>query len=274
MRLLTLRLNGATRAVRQDNDILTEIGDFTDVGTLLREETWEQIARAASGVQHALAGADLEAVIPNPSKILCVGLNYRTHILEMGRALPEFPTLFAKYAETLTGPYDNVELPDEDEAIDWEAELAVVIGKTGRRISEADAGDYIAGYTVCNDISMRTWQFRTKEWLQGKIWEKSTPLGPALVTKDEFTPGAIIRTKVDGATMQEAPTGDLLFTPEYLVSYVSTMITLNPGDVIITGTPGGVGRARKPEVYLTNGQVLETSIQGIGGLKNRLVAAS
>ena len=274
MRLLTLRLNGATRAVRQDNDILTEIGDFTDVGTLLREETWEQIARAASGVQHALVGADLEAVIPNPSKILCVGLNYRTHILEMGRALPEFPTLFAKYAETLTGPYDDVELPDEDEAIDWEAELAVVIGKTGRRISEADAGDYIAGYTVCNDISMRTWQFRTKEWLQGKIWEKSTPLGPALVTKDEFTPGAIIRTKVDGATMQEAPTGDLLFTPEYLVSYVSTMITLNPGDVIITGTPGGVGRARTPAVYLTNGQVLETSIQGIGGLKNRLVAAS
>lgn len=274
MRLLTLRLNGATRAVRQDNDILTEIGDFTDVGMLLREENWEQIARAASGVQHALVGADLEAVIPNPSKILCVGLNYRTHILEMGRALPEFPTLFAKYAETLTGPYDNVELPDEDEAIDWEAELAVVIGKTGRRISEADAGDYIAGYTVCNDISMRTWQFRTKEWLQGKIWEKSTPLGPALVTKDEFTPGAIIRTKVDGATMQEAPTGDLLFTPEYLVSYISTMITLNPGDVIITGTPGGVGRARKPEVYLTNGQVLETSIQGIGGLKNRLVAAS
>jgi acylpyruvate hydrolase len=274
MRLLTLRTAEGTRAVRQDGDTLTEIGGFADVGTLLQDLNWHEVARNASGAQYPLEGADLAAVVPAPGKIVCVGLNYRTHILEMGRDLPEYPTLFSKYAETLIGPYDDIELPGEDEAIDWEAELAVVIGKPARRVSEADAGDYIAGYTICNDVSMRTWQFRTKEWLQGKNWEKSTPLGPALVTTDEFTPGGTIRTVVDGETMQEASTGDLVHDPEFLVSYVSTMITLKPGDVIITGTPGGVGHARKPQRYLTDGQLLVTSIDGLGELRNRAVIAA
>ncbi|MDQ0680520.1 acylpyruvate hydrolase [Arthrobacter pascens] len=212
-------------------------------------------------------------MITKPGKIICVGLNYRKHIQEMGRELPEYPTLFSKYAETLIGPTDDIELPEQDNAIDWEAELAVIIGKSGRHITERDAADHIAGYSVCNDVSMRTWQFRTKEWLQGKNWENSTPLGPVLVTTDEWTPGSTITTRVDGELMQEASTGDLVHGPEFLVSYISTMITLHPGDVIITGTPGGVGHARQPQRYLGDGQVLETSIEGIGTLRNRAVAA-
>lgn len=272
MRLLTLRTDDGTRAVRQDGETLTEIDGFGDVGQLLKDPAWIDIAQAADGARHDLAGADLAAVVPTPGKIICVGLNYRTHILEMGRELPEFPTLFSKFAETLIGANDDIDLPGEDEAVDWEAELAVIIGKPARRVSEAEAPGYIAGYTICNDVSMRTWQFRTVEWLQGKNWEKSTPLGPALVTPDEFQPGGTIRSLIDGDIMQQASTGDLVHDPAFLVSYISTMITLNPGDVIITGTPGGVGHARTPQRYLSNGELLTTSIEGLGELRNRAVA--
>jgi acylpyruvate hydrolase len=272
MRLLTLRTgNGTTKAVRQDGDTLTEIDGFADVGELLRTAGWEETARAANGATHPLDGADLAAVVPAPGKIICVGHNYRNHIKEMGRDVPEYPTLFAKYAESLIGPYDDLALPQESDAVDWEAELAVVIGKSGRRISEADAADHIAGYSVLNDVSMRDYQFRTLQWLQGKTWEKSTPFGPALVTKDEFSAGPLMTSEVDGESMQQTPTGDLVFTPEFLVSYISTIITLNPGDVIATGTPGGVGHARDPKRYLREGQVLVTSIEGLGRLKNRVV---
>jgi len=274
MKLLTLRTHTGHRAVRQDGDTLTEIDGFTDVGALLRNPEWSEIAREAVGPTHARAGADLAAVIPAPGKILCVGLNYRSHILEMGRQLPEFPTLFAKFPETLIGANDDIELPGEDDAVDWEAELAVVIGKTARRVSAADAPEFIAGYTICNDVSMRTWQFRTVEWLQGKNWERSTPLGPALVTADEFQPGGVIRSIVNDDVMQEASTGDLVHDPAFLVSYISQMITLNPGDVIITGTPGGVGHAQKPQRYLSHGDLLTTSIEGLGEMRNRAVATS
>jgi acylpyruvate hydrolase len=272
MRLLTLRTgNGTTKAVRQDGDTLTEIDGFADVGELLQDPAWETTAKAASGATHALDGADLAAVVPAPGKIICVGHNYRNHIKEMGRDVPEYPTLFAKYAESLIGPYDDLALPQESDAVDWEAELAVVIGKSGRRISEADAADHIAGYSVLNDVSMRDYQFRTLQWLQGKTWEKSTPFGPALVTKDEFSAGPLMTSEVDGESMQQTPTSDLVFTPEFLVSYISTIITLNPGDVIATGTPGGVGHARDPKRYLQEGQVLVTSIEGLGQLKNLVV---
>lgn len=274
MRLLTLRTGNATGtstvAVRQDGDTLTEIDGFADVGALLRSADWEAIARNAAGATHPLEGADLDAVVPSPGKIICVGHNYRNHIKEMGREVPEFPTLFAKYAESLIGPNDDLALPQESDTVDWESELAVVIGKTGRRISEADAKDHIAGYAVLNDVSMRDYQFRTIQWLQGKTWEKSTPFGPALVTKDEFS-GGLMTTEVDGEIQQQTPTTDVVFTPEFLVSYISTIITLNPGDVIATGTPGGVGHAQDPKRYLQEGQLLVTTIEGLGQLKNRVV---
>ena len=271
MKLLTLRTSDGTKAVRQDGDTLTEIKGFADVGALLEDAGWEGKAAAASGATHPLKGADLAPVVPVPGKIICVGHNYRNHIKEMGREVPEHPTLFAKYAESLIGPNDDLALPQESDTVDWEAELAVVIGKQGRRISEADAPDHIAGYAVLNDISMRDYQFRTIQWLQGKTWEKSTPFGPALVTKDEFTPGPLMTSAVDGDVQQSTPTSDLVFTPEFLVSYISTIITLNPGDVIATGTPGGVGHAQDPKRYLQEGQVLVTTIEGLGQLSNRVV---
>ncbi|MCO4236445.1 fumarylacetoacetate hydrolase family protein [Pseudarthrobacter sp. MDT3-28] len=277
MRLLTLRTqtsNGIstnTVAVRQDGTTLTEIDGFTDVGALLKDPAWEAISKAANGATHPSEGADLAAVIPAPGKIICVGHNYRNHIKEMCREVPEYPTLFAKYAESLIGPNDDLALPQESDAVDWEAELAVVIGKTGRRIAEADAKDHIAGYAVLNDVSMRDYQFRTVQWLQGKTWEKSTPFGPALVTQDEFSAGPLMTSAVDGEIQQQTPTSDLVFTPEFLVSYISTIITLNPGDVIATGTPGGVGHAQDPKRYLQEGQLLVTTIEGLGQLTNRVV---
>ncbi|WP_211879983.1 fumarylacetoacetate hydrolase family protein [Pseudarthrobacter albicanus] len=270
MRLLTLRTEHGTKAVRQDGGTLTEIEGFANVGELLNTAGWEETAKAAAGATHPLEGADLDAVVPFPGKIICVGHNYRNHIKEMGREVPEYPTLFAKYQESLIGPNDDLALPQESDKVDWEAELAVVIGKKGRRISEADAAEHIAGYAVLNDVSMRDYQFRTIQWLQGKTWEKSTPFGPALVTKDEFTAG-LMTSAVDGDIQQQTPTNDVVFTPEFLVSYISTIITLNPGDVIATGTPGGVGHAQDPKRYLQEGQVLVTTIEGLGQLKNRVV---
>ncbi|MDQ0634059.1 acylpyruvate hydrolase [Arthrobacter pascens] len=276
MRLLTLRTDNGTGtattvAVRQDGSTLTEIEGFSDVGALLQDPEWLAKAEAANGATHALDGADLAAVVPFPGKIICVGHNYRNHIKEMGREIPDYPTLFAKYQESLIGPNDDLALPQESDTVDWEAELAVVIGKQGRRITEADAADHIAGYAVLNDVSMRDYQFRTVQWLQGKTWEKSTPFGPALVTGDEFSPGPLMTSAVDGEIQQQTPTADLVFTPEFLVSYISTIITLNPGDVIATGTPGGVGHAQDPKRYLQEGQVLVTTIEGLGQLTNRVV---
>jgi len=276
MRLLTLRTDNGTGtattvAVRQDGSTLTEIEGFSDVGALLQDPEWLAKAEAANGATHALDGADLAAVVPFPGKIICVGHNYRNHIKEMGREIPDYPTLFAKYQESLIGPNDDLVLPQESDTVDWEAELAVVIGKQGRRITEADAADHIAGYAVLNDVSMRDYQFRTVQWLQGKTWEKSTPFGPALVTGDEFSPGPLMTSAVDGEIQQQTPTNDVVFTPEFLVSYISTIITLNPGDVIATGTPGGVGHAQDPKRYLQEGQVLVTTIEGLGQLTNRVV---
>ena len=274
MRLATIRTADGTRAVRVDGDTAVEIATdvATDVGALLARPDWAEAASAADGDRHPWDLLDPAPVIPVPGKIVCVGLNYRTHILEMGRELPEFPTLFAKYADTLTGPHDDVPLPAEDADVDWEAELTVVVGATVRRADRAAAAAAIAGYTIANDVSMRGYQFRTKEWLQGKMWDRSTPVGPVLVTTDEWQPGATIRSAVNGEKVQEASTDDLVHGPVDLVAYVSTIVTLRPGDLILTGTPGGVGHARKPARYLRDGDLLETSIDGIGELRNRVVA--
>lgn len=202
-----------------------------------------------------------------------MGLNYASHIQEMGRDLPSHPTLFAKYAETLTGPNDPVTAVAEDPELDWEGELVIVVGSEAYRVSEEEAAGHIAGYSMANDISMRGWQFRTKEWLQGKMWNRSTPVGPVMVTPDEFDHRtSTLRTRVNGEIMQKHSIGDLVFPPEHLVSYISTMIPLKPGDIILTGTPGGVGRARDPQVFLKPGDVVEVEIDGIGRMSSDIVA--
>lgn len=273
MKLATIRIPGATVAVRVDTETCTEIPGYPDLGALLAQEDWQEIALSAEGATRPLAETEFAVVIPNPSKVLCVGLNYTEHILEMGRELPAYPTVFAKFADTLTGPHDDVTAVAEDPDLDWEGELVVVIGKTAHKVSEEEAPAYIAGYTIANDISMRGWQARTQEWLQGKIWARSTPVGPVLVTPDEFDSAqAILETVVNGQTMQKHPVSDLLFTPAHLVSYLSTIIPLRPGDMILTGTPGGVGKGRSPQLYLKSGDQVEVAISGIGSLKTRITA--
>lgn len=271
MKLATLRTAGSTVAVRIDTDSAVEIDGYTDLGALLATAGWKDVAAAASGTAHALSDIEPQRwapVVPKPGKIVCVGLNYATHITEMGRELPEIPTLFAKFPEALIGPYDDIEMPSVSKEVDWEAELAVIIGAPARRVSEADAGDCIAGYAVINDVTMRDYQYRTLQWLQGKTFENTAPFGPYLVTADEWDLGPQMTCVVDGETVQETTTADLVFTPKKLVSYISDILTLNPGDVIATGTTGGVGHARKPARYLQDGAILETSIEGLGSQRN------
>ena len=272
MKITNVRSSNSVLAVRVDEKGYTPLEGFASVSELLSEPNWREIAEQAQGAVIAPDDAELVNPLPTPSKVLCVGLNYREHILEMGRELPTHPTVFAKFAETLTGPFDPIEAVTEDPQLDWEGELTVVIGRRAHRVCAEDAPEYIAGYTVANDISMRGWQNRTNEWLQGKMWFHSTPVGPVIVTPDEFDPAhGTVRTAVNGEIMQEDSTGDLVFGPADLVAYISTIIPLNPGDLILTGTPGGVGHARKPGVYLRAGDVVEVSINGIGAVRNHIV---
>lgn len=269
MRLTTLRTPDGTHAARVDGDTVIEL-DAPDAGALLADPAWRDRAAAADGPRHELAAADLAPLIPRPGKIFCVGLNYRTHILEMGRELPEYPTLFAKFPEALIGPYDPISL--DTDAVDWEAELAIVVGARVRRATESEAEAAIAGFAVLNDVTMRDWQYRSVQWLQGKTFEATTPFGPWLATPDELPggtrPALDLHCAVDGETVQKANTSDLVFDPVALVAYISQIVTLNPGDVIATGTPGGVGHARKPPRYLTKGAVLTTEFDGLGSQRN------
>jgi acylpyruvate hydrolase len=270
VKLATLRTAQGLHVVRVDGNGVDGNGYVDlgpgDVGTLLADPDWRTKAADAVGEAQPIDPARLAPVVPRPGKIVCVGLNYRTHIAEMGRDLPTHPTLFAKFAEALIGPYDQLTLPPESDAVDWEAELAVVVGHRVRRADRAAAEAAIAGYTVMNDVTLRDWQFRTREWLQGKTWEATTPLGPWLVTPDELAPDAAISCTVDDEIVQQSTVSDLLFDAVDLVSYVSTVVTLQPGDVIATGTTGGVGHARKPPRYLRAGQTIVTRIDGIGEL--------
>ena len=184
MRLATIRTSAGTRAARLDGGTAIEI-DAPDVGALLVDPDWRNRAARAAGTEHDAASLDYAPLVPRPEKTICVGLNYRNHILEMGRELPEYPTLFAKYSSALIGARDNIILPRVSSMTDWEVELAVIIGVPARHVSETDALDVIAGYSVLNDVSVRDYQNRTLQWLQGKTFESSTPLGPALVTPDE-----------------------------------------------------------------------------------------
>jgi acylpyruvate hydrolase len=273
MRFATIRTEYGTTAARLEGDVLVTL-DAADVGELLAVggegagRTWEE------QVVVPVAEADFAPVVPRPGKVICVGLNYRAHILETGRELPAYPTLFAKFADTLLGARDDLVLPSVSERVDWEVELGVVIGRTLFRATPQEAAGAIAGYTVVNDVSMRDWQARTSQFLQGKMFEHSTPAGPYLVTPDEVGHAADleVRCEVDGTVMQQARTSDMLFGPAEIAAYASQAITLRPGDLIATGTPGGVGNARKPPVYLRPGNVLRTWVEGLGECVNHCVA--
>lgn len=271
MRLATLRTARGTIAVRADDDgSATTIAGHPDLSDLLAHPDWRAIAESANGPRIDPDGYDFAPVLPRPGKIVCVGLNYRTHIREMGRDLPEHPTLFAKFAEALTGPYDDVIVPEyAASALDWEAELAVIIGARATRVNEAAAADHIAGYSVINDYTMRDYQYRTMQWDQGKTFDRTSGFGPYLDT--DYRLGTRLETRLDGEVMQSATTDDLVFGPAQLIEYISHIVTLQPGDVIITGTTGGVGHARKPARYIRDGETVEVSIEGLGTVRNRTI---
>jgi acylpyruvate hydrolase len=222
----------------------------------------------------ALSELRLRPVIPRPAKVICVGLNYLAHVNETRRDLPEYPVLFRKFASSLTGAFDTIPCPPESNAIDYEGELVIVIGRAARRVPRDQAMDVIAGYTVANDISMRDFQHRTLQWLPGKAWDASTPVGPYLVTPDELDdPGALtLRTTVNGEVVQEASTAQLIFDIPTLVSAISEFAALEPGDLILTGTPGGVGYRREPQLLLGPGDVVAVEVEGVGRIENTMVA--
>jgi acylpyruvate hydrolase len=263
------------RAARVDGDHVVEL-DALDAGAFLAAVSGGDVTAAASAVagpEYDVDAVDWAPLVPRPNKVFCLGLNYRAHILEMGHEFPEHPAVFTKFPIALIGARDDIWMPPDSSSVDWEAELGVVIGRTVRRASEPEARNAIAGYTVVNDISMRDWQYRTPQWDAGKTWEHATPVGPWLVTPDEVDHARDLRVtcEVDGVTMQDGRTSDLLFDPIATVRYLSTICTLEPGDLISTGTPSGVGHARKPPVYLQSGQLVHTAVEGIGALVNRCV---
>jgi 2-keto-4-pentenoate hydratase/2-oxohepta-3-ene-1,7-dioic acid hydratase in catechol pathway len=220
----------------------------------------------------ALAEVRLLSPVPDPRKVLCIGLNYKDHVAETGRALPQYPDVFVKFASTLIGPRDEIGGADVSDNLDFEGEVAVVIGRTAHRVSEADALSHVAGLAPLNDITARDLQYRGTQWTAGKAVDGSTPWGPAIVTLDEIgDPQTLeIATRVNGVEVQHSNTSHQIFTIAKIVSYLSGFLALEPGDVIATGTPQGIGAKRVPPVWLAPGDVVEVDIDRVGLLRNRV----
>lgn len=217
-----------------------------------------------------LSEDDFIRPLSNVSRVLCVGLNFTDHAKEVGAETPSHPTIFTKFGNALIGPGEQIQMPTESNKIDWEVELCAVVGKEGRRIPVEGAEEYLLGYTVLNDVSVRDWQGRTSEWFQGKNWDSMTPFGPVIVSPDELdiAGGLAMTCTVDGETRQQGSTANLIFKPAEVISYISTFMTLQPGDLIALGTPAGVGLSLRPRKWLAPGQTVVTEIEGIGRLTN------
>lgn len=208
-----------------------------------------------------------------PEKVFCVGLNYHDHITETKRDTPQYPVLFPKYAASLIAADRPISVPPESTQVDYEGELAVVIGSAGRRIPLERADQHVLGYAVANDVTMRDFQYKTHQWMQGKAWDASTPVGPFLVPPDDVDiANSRIRTYVNGVTVQESDLGQLIFTVPFLIATISQFTELQPGDIILTGTPGGVGFRRDPQLFLTPGTTVSVEIDGVGRLDSTVVA--
>jgi acylpyruvate hydrolase len=273
LKLATLHIRGETVACVQTESGFTVVRDG-DVGSLMEQTEWKSKAKKAAefSSRHVThAEAVFAPLVTTDRKIICCGLNYADHISEMGRELPEYPTLFAKFADTLCGANDPIKVR-ASEKVDWEAELAVMVGSHLYDADEIEASAAIAGYAVANDVSMRDWQNRTTQWLQGKAFDTTTPVGPVLVTADEFgeDPTFDVYCYVNDEQVQHGDTSRLVFPPAKLLAYVSTFTQLRPGDLILTGTPGGVGAGAKPPRFLTDGDVVRTDIPGVGSLRNQV----
>ncbi len=281
MRLVTVRTAEGPRACAEhggryvdvhaaDPTLPTSVKAILALGPSGRGRVAAAVAKGTASYDPA--AATLLAPVPDPGKILCLGLNYRDHAEESGMAIPEEPVLFSKFPSALIGPGATIELPPSSAQVDYEAELVWVIGKAGRDIPRERAMEHIGGYTIGHDVSARDWQLNKpgKQWMAGKTFDTFAPVGPALVTADEVPdPHNLgIRLRLNGATMQDSNTKQLIFRADEVISYISQIFTLEPGDLIFTGTPPGVGMARKPPVWLKEGDVVEVEIDGLGTLKN------
>jgi acylpyruvate hydrolase len=243
-----------------------------DLLVQLGREALESAAVAlARGPQIDLDRVALLPPLSAPGKIVCVGLNYADHSRESGHAVPDYPTIFARFTSTLIGSGAAIVRPKASTQLDYEGEMVAIIGVGGRHISERDALDHVLGYSIFNDASVRDYQRKAPQWTMGKNFDGTGAFGPCLVTADELPPGAKglhIQTRLNGSVMQDASTGDMVFSVARLISILSEALTLSPGDIIVSGTPAGVGMARNPPLFMKHGDVCEVEIEGIGTLRN------
>ena len=282
MRLITYRRDATTApALLKDGHVfpLTQLGypdslSFIAAGPGRWASVNTQLEETGLNLLAPLSSVVVEAPIQRPSKILCIGLNYRDHAIESKMEPPKFPTVFTKYPLTLIGNGQPIVLPRATQQPDYEAELAVVIGKAGRDIPEADWEEYVFGYTILNDVSARDVQLATSQWTLGKNFPTFGPMGPCIVSKDEVPdPHALdISLSINGETLQKSNTRELIFKLPRLISYISMMMPLVPGDVISTGTPAGVGMGRSPQRWLEPGDDVVVELAGVGSLRNPVVA--
>lgn len=286
MKLVTFQGEGGPRlGALRDGEVVVDLlaTDRELPGTM--KELVSAGSTVLDRVRHAVGQSDavcvssprLLAPIANPQKVVCIGLNYKEHAEESGAKLPSEPVVFNKFPSALVGLGDAIVLPTVSSEVDFEAELVAVIGRRGRNIAEADALDYVFGYSIGNDVSARDWQLRKdgKQWLLGKSFDTFAPLGPCIVTADELPdPQRLnIELRLNGEVMQSSNTGLMIFPIARLLAYVSQVVTLEPGDLLFTGTPPGVGFARQPPRFLQPGDECEIAIEGIGVLHNRCVSA-
>lgn len=256
--------------------ILDKNGKIRDLSSVIKDITPDQLAPAALKKLAGLTVSDLPEVSGSPrfgvpltgiSKIVCIGLNYRDHAAEVGAKIPAEPVVFLKSTTSITGPNDPVTIPKGAEKTDWEVELAAVIGTTARYVEQGQAYDHVAGYTICNDVSERAFQIeRGGQWVKGKSADSFAPIGPWLVTRDEVPDPQKLKlfTDVNGERMQDSTTANMIFAVDFVISYVSQFFTLLPGDVVITGTPAGVGLGKKPPRFLKAGDVMKLGVEGLG----------
>jgi 2,4-didehydro-3-deoxy-L-rhamnonate hydrolase len=262
MRLVTFEGSGERGFGRVEGDVVVPMG--SDLVAFL------MTGEAADGEPVALDAVRLLAPVPRPGKVIGIGLNYRDHAAESGQPIPETPILFPKFANSVIGPGEAIVIPPETAEPDYEVELGVVIGRTATRVPEADALSYVAGYTCMNDVSARDLQFQSSQWMRGKAIDTFLPCGPWLVTADEIPdPQALdLRLTLNGEELQHSSTAQMVFGVAELVAFISRTTTLEPGDLIATGTPPGVGFARRPPIYLQDGDVVSAEVEGIGTLTN------
>ncbi|MGZ5347784.1 MAG: fumarylacetoacetate hydrolase family protein [Solirubrobacterales bacterium] len=282
MRIVSYRSGGGDRAgVETERGIIAAGGLLGEAPLSVREllaagRLGELAAADAAGAEPLAAGEiERRPPVPDPEKIVCIGLNYRSHAAEAGLEPPAVPAIFAKFRNALVASGDEVALPRASEKVDYEAEVAFVIGRRAKDVPAAEALDHVAGYMLLNDLSARDLQFATPQWMPGKVFDGSAPCGPALVTPDEAGAHDAIEIKLElnGETMQEASTSDLIFPIPELVAHLSNWMTLEPGDIVSTGTPAGVGSVRSPRVWLKPGDEIAISSPTLGRLETRLRAA-